>query len=552
MSKLPDKQQLHEDQEYWWREFSPRQGDIPVIVGSLPAKQQEQEERAMTQQKKKKSHGNRAEQNFKRRLRHQNLDEEIRASLIQTRIERQRDKQEQPILCPTATEMNKMNNPNGQVAEVTEIMEIPIDDNLRESNSKKRKHNASTKLDTNLCKSLSRLSILEGCTKKKKIKNVHIKNASSRMTPELNDPTKLYVTMLKSAFVPQYLTVCARKLKEMLSIAVPDGHKLYQWLDNAEKIKSTRKLAHTVNFIYYLKLQQQLWQDYFDLGMSTGMWAPRVSKSLAKEHHTCMSYGRSEKLVGQRQRTIQNQIYRTNHDLQEQLIHLPEWTENVIPAIDSIFLSKAVEAMVKSGQHRLDIQFKHKQAMLKLDADDHRLISAVYALKPTEEQIVLIKMYWKAIANEQKAVEEMEVLRKRVSLKRLPQSFDKVLDQSVSHIQTMLSRSSLHKDRSASMASRCSKTITQYKFDLMAITLGIAQDTARGYHQLAIDIKDKLRKLNSNEIQCSNEVVITAIEIRGENIKKRAQELLQYKMMSFFEQAPAVDNNKGNVSAEAI
>ncbi|CAF1494874.1 unnamed protein product [Rotaria sordida] len=84
--------------------------------------------------------------------------------------------------------------------------------------------------------------------------------------------------------------------------------------------------------------------------------------------------------------------------------------------------------MVKHGQYRLNMEFKHKRAMLKLDADDHRFISAVYALKPTEEQIVLIKMYWQAIANEQKALEEVEILRKRVSLRRLPQSFDKILN----------------------------------------------------------------------------------------------------------------------------
>ncbi|CAF1440631.1 unnamed protein product [Rotaria sordida] len=233
--------------------------------------------------------------------------------------------------------------------------------------------------------------------------------------------------------------------------------------------------------MYYFKLQQELWKDYFDLTMTEGIWAPRVLKSEAKQHYTCVSYGRSEKLVEQRQKTIQHQINRTNRELQQQLIYLLEWTENVQPSIDSKFLSTTVEAMVKLGQYRLNMEFKHKCAMLKLDADDHRFISAVYALEPTEEQIVLIKMYWQAIANEQKALEEVEILRKRVSLRRLPQSFDKILNESIAPIQTMLSRAILHKDRRASMASRCSKTITQYKFDLMAMTIAIAQDTARGY-----------------------------------------------------------------------
>ncbi|CAF1255798.1 unnamed protein product [Rotaria sp. Silwood1] len=65
------------------------------------------------------------------------------------------------------------------------------------------------------------------------------------------------------------------------SIAVPDGHKLFQWFDNDEKLKSTRKLAHTVNSMYYLQLQQQLWPDYFDLDWRASM-ASRCSKTMTQ------------------------------------------------------------------------------------------------------------------------------------------------------------------------------------------------------------------------------------------------------------------------------
>ncbi|CAF2761153.1 unnamed protein product [Rotaria sp. Silwood2] len=75
------------------------------------------------------------------------------------------------------------------------------------------------------------------------------------------------------------------------------------------------------------------------------------------------------------------------------------------------------------------------------------------------------------------------------------------------------------------MASRCSKTITQYKFDLMAMIIAIAQDTARGYNQLAADTKDKLRQLDSDQVQSSTELLIKAIEIRGENMKKRCSRI---------------------------
>ncbi|CAF5090016.1 unnamed protein product, partial [Rotaria sp. Silwood1] len=98
----------------------------------------------------------------------------------------------------------------------------------------------------------------------------------------------------------------------------------------------------------------------------------------------------------------------------------------------------------------------------------------------------------------------------------------------------MLSRPILNKDRRASMASRYSKTITQYKFDMMAMTIAIAQDTARGHAQLAVDTKNKLRLLDGDQIRSSTELLINSMETRAENMKKRAQELLQYKLMSFF------------------
>ncbi|CAF1302062.1 unnamed protein product [Rotaria sordida] len=533
---MADKQRYPYDQEHWWRDFLPNQVHRPFdILSSLP-KQQPQliATKPEKKKKKKKSRGNRAERNFQRRLRNPNLDDETRVFLIQARAERKREQEKQQSIPNTTIEVNKINHQISQMTEDTQIMEVPFDEIIPKSNRKKRKRYTSTKIGRYLSQSFSRLSISQECSKKQKIKNIQTNNIALQMIDDRNDQTKLSVQMFKSTFVPQYLTVSDRKFKDILSKAVPDGHKIYEWLDSAEKLKSTRQLAHTFNMMYYFKLQQELWKDYFDLGMTEGIWAPRILKSAAKQHYTCVSYGRSEKFVEQRQKTIQHQINRTNRELQQQLIYLPEWTENVQPSIDSKFLSTAVEAMVKHGQYRLNMEFKHKRAMLKLDADDHRFISAVYAFEPTEEQIVLIKMYRQAIANEQKALEEVEILRKRVSLRRLPQSFDKILNESIAPIQTMLSRAILHKDRRASMASRCSKTITQYKFDLMAMTIAIAQDTARGYTQLAIDTKNKLHQLDNNSLRTATEQLIQAIEIRGENMKKRAQELFQYKIISFF------------------
>ncbi|CAF5020060.1 unnamed protein product, partial [Rotaria sp. Silwood1] len=243
-------------------------------------------------------------------------------------------------------------NPIGdQMINMTEdeqIMEIPLNDTISKATSKKRKRNISTKIDKHLSKSLSGLSISQGCSKKMKKKNIPSNKVSSKIIHKLNYQPTTSTKNFTSTFVPQYLT---------------------EWLDNDEKLKSTRALAQLFNLTYYLKLQQQLWQDYFDL-----------------EHNTCLSYGRSEKFAQQRQKTIQYQLIRTDRELQQHLAQLPELTENARTSIDSTFLSTAIETMVKNHQYRLQAQFKHKQAMLKFDADDHRLIAAAYALELTEEQ----------------------------------------------------------------------------------------------------------------------------------------------------------------------
>ena len=192
---------------------------------------------------------------------------------------------------------------------------------------------------------------------------------------------------LASTSLPQYLTVPDRVFKKMLSSAVEGGDTIAQWLDTDEKLKSTRELVHLVNLSRYLQLQQRMWQAYFELGNREGVWAPRKSKSTATQQNTCSTYGRSEAFVKQRQKTIERQMIRTTNELQQFGCQLPEWTDKAQPPISSTVLFEAVDALVRNGQRRLTAEYEHKHLMLKLDADDHRLISAVYALNPTTDQV---------------------------------------------------------------------------------------------------------------------------------------------------------------------
>jgi hypothetical protein len=80
--------------------------------------------------------------------------------------------------------------------------------------------------------------------------------------------------------------------------------------------------------------------------------------------------------------------------------------------------------------------------------------------------------------------------------------------------------------------------ITQYKFDLVALNIATLEDSVRAHVQVAIDAKNELILLDGDQPQSSTQKLIQAIEARQENMKQRAEELLNHQLQTFFEQAP--------------
>ncbi|CAF2063658.1 unnamed protein product [Rotaria magnacalcarata] len=123
--------------------------------------------------------------------------------------------------------------------------------------------------------------------------------------------------------------------------------------------------------------------------------------------------------------------------------------------------------------------------MLSLNSSDHHFIRKFYDLKPNEEQV--------------------EILRKRIFLQRLPSRIDKIINQTIEPIELLLSNSTINKDQRASLISSCSKTITQYKFDLMSLNLNIMENIKRDHQQSLKDLQLKL--IISNHDETSIEVI---------------------------------------------
>ena len=96
--------------------------------------------------------------------------------------------------------------------------------------------------------------------------------------------------------------------------------------------------------------------------------------------------------------------------------------------------------------------------------------------------------------------EQEEILRQRIYLRRLPTTLGKIVDQSLDYIEPILSNQALDKDQRASLISKYSKTITQYKFDLMVLHLDTIQSIVRGHEQSLHDLQMKLSQSSFHEL----------------------------------------------------
>jgi hypothetical protein len=144
----------------------------------------------------------------------------------------------------------------------------------------------------------------------------------------------------------------------------------------------------------------------------------------------------------------------------------------------------------------------------------------------------LTKQIWQTTAKEMKMREYEESLRLRIYLRRLPRGIDKVIDRTIEAIQLLLADPSLDKDRRASLASDCSKTITQYKFDLMTINLDTIQNIRCGEERLLIDLKNILSQSNMSD------ALKQAIENRQQAMRTRHETYVKHKLNTFFDEAP--------------
>ncbi|CAF1349932.1 unnamed protein product [Adineta steineri] len=526
--------------------MSNEDNEMTTLLPNTTYEQQQQQE------KKKKCRGNRKIQRYRRQLYGQGLDSETVNKLVEERlhISQQQQQQHQQQQDQGATSSKKDTSQNLTVYIPLDRVTLP---NLTRSTSvdsiemtPKRKRfmltpTPTVETRTILDKPLSQLSISKRNPKKKKTTTTT--TTTTTTNPQLNDNNDDLSMNSSENYKPSYLKVSDRIFKQLLSNAIDNGHETIACLDTNEKLHFVRQMTEITNNLYFKDLQRQLWKEYYDISIKDDNWESTITNGYAHQHNTCRMYKPKKSLIEQRQIKVARQIQEIGSELQDYLIKLQNYGQQWQPSIDIDVLSHAINECVKNGQRRLKDEFNYKKEMLTCNSKDHELIGKFYKLKPNEEQIKLAKQIWQTTADELRTREQLEILRQRISLKRLPPKTDKMINQLLHDNHKTLSNPALNENQRASFASRCSKTIVQCKFNLMIVQIDEFETMIRQNHTILTTLQDKFSKLNREQPQLYTSLLMDTIEERRQAMINRFIQMRQHKLKTFFDEAPTVDNS---------
>ena len=117
------------------------------------------------------------------------------------------------------------------------------------------------------------------------------------------------------------------------------------------------------------------------------------------------------------------------------------------------------------------------------------------------------------------------------------------IDQLLDDNEETLSDPFCDQDQHANFTSRCSKTIIQCKINLMLIQLDKYETIMRRHNLILNSFQEKLSNFNkTNPNMCTN-LIMSAIEERRQAMIKRFIRIRQHHLKTFFDEAPAVNNN---------
>ncbi|CAF1154105.1 unnamed protein product [Rotaria magnacalcarata] len=469
----------------------------------------EQEQRLVTPTTiKKKKVRNRKLQRYWRKLRKQGLDE---ATIRMYKLAHQLQEQDQ-IHDVEMEEIISLNH--------TKNLPGPYNPQRKRT---KRKRDESTK---------------QNSTKKKKRSTSSLKiqeQEQERQEEKENDRENEENPMNKQTIsFHYYLNATDQKLKKMLKAAFVDGKDILTWCQSKENLHYLREHTRLVDRVHYLKLEEDLWENYTIYGETYHCWVSPLSKKILKDNQLKSDYKISKKSTEKYRERIKQQKQEAEEEVQRHALLLKDY-QHQDSNVDEQSLWATILALVRKGQHKLSQNYQHRKKYFKNSAKDYSLVKSCYDYQPTKEEVISMQVIWQATANECKSQQNVDILKQHLFMKRIPKSLD-YLDQSLSTMKHKLAKPIYNDKIRTTILTRHKKIIAQNKADLMAVDISIAEAAVRGYHQYSEDEKNKLaNRMKQDPLrQPFIEQFIQAIEQRQTHIRQYMEYLTQRRIRFFY------------------
>ncbi|CAF4198290.1 unnamed protein product, partial [Adineta steineri] len=342
-------------------------------------------------------------------------------------------------------------------------------------------------------------------------KNMKIKKNLKRLTHTNEINSFKTIQSLKTIWIIEhnlidYTDISDQTFFQILSTACNGNIDKHNCLLN-EKHKQIQLVHHYATLIdrlSYAKLQVLQWNYYHHIGTTQHIGTRRISKQLAEKNSICYTYGKPKALIDQRLKKSQEELQQAQHAVQyfEEIILC-----NAAPHMDCHSeiqsLSSILQKFVHQMQENIRNEYEYKRRKLYLDSTDHQLVQAFFDFKPDRSQIATARYVWKTTANQTMINEQVALLKKRCSSKQVPPA-SILLDYMIHHIDIMLPK-------------------PKHPVEQNALT------------NFSNDQYEKINQLKHDIVQFEMQsAVINAIEARLLHMIKRAEYLLQHKLVTYF------------------
>ncbi|CAF4079492.1 unnamed protein product [Rotaria sp. Silwood2] len=490
----------------------------------------------------KKKPRNRKLQRYWRKLRKQRINETtIRKLKRSKKRERQQTREQRPTIHEEHHEEIILLNDTVETPNESEKI-LPGPYNPQRSKTK-RKRDETTNQNGTIVKSFSQMSMKDQERKKKKRSTSSLKleqqqqekkkgekeenekeeNNQDDQREHVNNIVLSTMNEQKVSF-HYYLNVSKRKFKRMLKTSMVGDKHVLHWCNTEEKLNYIYNHTRLLDRVYYLKLEQNLWENYTIYGETYHCWTPRLSKTFIQQNQLKSDYRQTRKSMEVYRKKLIQQIEEAEQNLEQHRLLL-ENHQHQDSIVNEAHLWATILALVRKGQHKLTKEYKHRKKYFKNSAIDCHLVKACYDCQPTQEEIRSMQLIWQATYHQYKSQEDVDVSKQHLYIKRLPKSFD-YLDQPRRKVENTLSNSIYNNNIRTTLSTRHKKIIAQNKCDLMKFHISLAEAAVRSYQQIAE--KEKQNLFNRMVADPLRQSMANSLKEDIERRQKHIQQQIQY------------------------